>query len=70
MKLDLKGPSAREIRNLIVNKVRVEFYTTCTTTYVGLINWFDETYFNITLDNGKVITLAIGHVVYFSALSS
>ncbi len=66
--IELKGPSASEIKNFIKEKNLVEFHLINEKTLVGQVLWYDENAFHVQEENGKIITLLKRAVISYSKI--
>lgn len=65
---ELKGTTAEEIKNLIKEKLTVEFCLINDKKITGKLLWHDESSFHIRLDDEKETTILKNAVIYYSAL--
>jgi hypothetical protein len=63
--IELKGPSAAEIKKIIREKSIVEFNLINGKTLTGSIVWADENAFHIQSDHNKVLTVLRTAIAYY-----
>ena len=65
-----KGPSIAELQKVIREKRHIEFILVSGQKIKGTLKWFDETAYQVVLENGEAITLLKNAIVGYRTFST